>query len=169
MPWSDELIDHYQRPRNWGSFHHREKGLIMTGIDECLPYRDFFGIQFKIATVNCPVCKTSGKIPSAASGSEDIEFINCESCTGWGTHWIIEDVRHITVGCGWLIAVGSWLSEYLKDRRVEEALALRDEEIMDTLQLPWATIHCSTIAWRAIRDALLPGFECLMPPRTYKR
>lgn len=165
MPWSDELIDHYQRPRNWGSFPYQKKGLILTGIDKCLPYHDFFGIQFKIAVVDCPLCKTSGKMPSAASDSEDIEFVNCDSCSSWGVHWIVEDVRHITVGCGWLIAVGSWLSEHLKHMRVEEVLALKDEEIWDKLQLPWAAIHCSTIAWRAIRDALLPGFECFDPLR----
>ncbi|MDO8466788.1 MAG: iron-sulfur cluster assembly scaffold protein [bacterium] len=156
----DALIAHYQRPKNWGSFPDGTER-VLTGIDKVECYNDFLALQFKWAMLPCPECSGAGKVPNAASDSEDIEFVNCANCHEFGTRYYIEAVRHVSVGCGWLIAVASWFSEYAECRRVEEIMKLTVDDIINLSGLPWAGAHCASLVRGAIRDALDPGFSCL--------
>src|SRR3972149_10132913 len=112
----DSLLDHYQRPRNWGSFPDRTER-VLTGIDKLECYNDFLALQFQWAMLPCSGCSGTRKVPDAASGSCDIEFVNCANCHASGSYYRIEAVRHVSVGCGWLIAVSSWFSEYAECKR----------------------------------------------------
>ena len=68
----------------------------------------------------------------------------------------ITDVKFRTFGCAAAIASSSMASELIKDKTVEEALALTDENVAEALGgLPEQKMHCSNLAAGAIREALL--------------
>ena len=67
---------------------------------------------------------------------------------------IIEDAKFKTFGCGSAIASSSLATEWLKGRSVDEALAIKNTEIVKELNLPPVKIHCSVLAEDAIKAAL---------------
>ena len=67
---------------------------------------------------------------------------------------VIEDARFKTYGCGSAIASSSLVTEWVKGRTVEEALAIKNTEIVEHLSLPPVKIHCSVLAEDAIRAAI---------------
>ncbi|MEJ7608989.1 MAG: Fe-S cluster assembly scaffold IscU [Bryobacteraceae bacterium] len=68
---------------------------------------------------------------------------------------IIEDAKFKTFGCGSAIASSSLATEMLKGRTVDEALAIKNTEIVNELSLPPVKIHCSVLAEDAIKAAIL--------------
>ena len=66
---------------------------------------------------------------------------------------IIEDAKFKTFGCGSAIASSSLATEWVKGKTVDEALALKNTEIVKELALPPVKIHCSVLAEDAIRAA----------------
>ena len=67
---------------------------------------------------------------------------------------IIEDARFKTFGCGSAIASSSLATEMLKGRTVDEALEIKNTEIVNELSLPPVKIHCSVLAEDAIKAAI---------------
>ena len=67
---------------------------------------------------------------------------------------VIEDARFKTFGCGSAIASSSLATEWVKGRTVEEALKIKNTEIVEELSLPPVKVHCSVLAEDAIRAAL---------------
>jgi len=67
---------------------------------------------------------------------------------------IIEDAKFKTFGCGSAIASSSLATEWLKGKTVDEALAIKNTEIVKELALPPVKIHCSVLAEDAIRAAI---------------
>lgn len=67
---------------------------------------------------------------------------------------IIEDAKFKTFGCGSAIASSSLATEWVKGRTVDEALAIRNTEIVRELSLPPVKIHCSVLAEDAIKAAV---------------
>jgi len=67
---------------------------------------------------------------------------------------VIEDARFKTFGCGSAIASSSLATEWLKGKTVEEALAIKNTEIVEELALPPVKVHCSVLAEDAIKAAL---------------
>jgi nitrogen fixation NifU-like protein len=67
---------------------------------------------------------------------------------------IIEDAKFKTFGCGSAIASSSLATEWLKGRSVDEALAIKNTEIVKELNLPPVKIHCSVLAEDAIKAAV---------------
>jgi nitrogen fixation NifU-like protein len=67
---------------------------------------------------------------------------------------IIEDAKFKTFGCGSAIASSSLATEWVKGKTVEEALAIKNTEIVRELSLPPVKIHCSVLAEDAIRAAI---------------
>jgi len=67
---------------------------------------------------------------------------------------IIEDAKFKTFGCGSAIASSSLATEWVKGKTVEEALAIKNTEIVKELALPPVKIHCSVLAEDAIRAAI---------------
>jgi len=66
----------------------------------------------------------------------------------------IVDAKFKTYGCGSAIASSSLATEWLKGKTVDEALEIKNTDIVDELQLPPVKIHCSVLAEDAIRAAL---------------
>src|SRR5215471_1843346 len=67
---------------------------------------------------------------------------------------IIEDAKFKTFGCGSAIASSSLATEWVKGRTVDEAMTIKNTEIVKELNLPPVKIHCSVLAEDAIKAAI---------------
>ena len=67
---------------------------------------------------------------------------------------VIEDAKFKTFGCGSAIASSSLATEWVKGKTVDEALQIKNVEIVKELNLPPVKIHCSVLAEDAIKAAL---------------
>jgi len=67
---------------------------------------------------------------------------------------VIEDAKFKTFGCGSAIASSSLATEWIKGRTVDDALAIKNTDIVKELSLPPVKIHCSVLAEDAIRAAI---------------
>ncbi len=67
---------------------------------------------------------------------------------------IIEDAKFKTFGCGSAIASSSLATEWLKGKTVDEALQIKNTDIVNELSLPPVKIHCSVLAEDAIKAAI---------------
>ena len=119
MAYSDQVIDHYENPRNVGSFDKGDES-VGTGM------------------VGAPACGDVMKLQ-----------IKVNPDTG-----VIEDARFKTYGCGSAIASSSLVTEWVKGKTVDEALAIKNMDIVKELSLPPVKIHCSVLAEDAIRAAI---------------
>ena len=119
MAYSDKVLDHYENPRNVGSFAKDEPG-VGTGIVGAPECGDVMKLQVKV---------------------------NPE--TG-----VIDDAKFKTFGCGSAIASSSLATEWLKGKTVDQALAIKNTDIVNELSLPPVKIHCSVLAEDAIKAAI---------------
>jgi nitrogen fixation NifU-like protein len=67
---------------------------------------------------------------------------------------VIEDAKFKTFGCGSAIASSSLATEWVKGKTIDEALEIKNTEIVKELALPPVKIHCSVLAEDAIRAAI---------------
>ncbi len=66
----------------------------------------------------------------------------------------IVDAKFKTFGCGSAIASSSLATEWLKGRKLDQALEIRNTDIVRELALPPVKIHCSVLAEDAIKAAV---------------
>ena len=66
----------------------------------------------------------------------------------------IVDAKFKTFGCGSAIASSSLATEWVKGKTVDEALEIKNTNIVDELALPPVKIHCSVLAEDAIKAAI---------------
>jgi nitrogen fixation NifU-like protein len=118
MSYSDKVIDHYENPRNVGSFDKDAAG-VGTGIVGAPACGDVMKLQIKVNEAG-----------------------------------VIEDARFKTYGCGSAIASSSLVTEWVKGKTVDQALAIKNSEIAEALALPPVKIHCSVLAEDAIKAAI---------------
>ncbi len=118
MPYSDKVVDHYENPRNVGSFDKNDVavGTGIVGAPEC---GDVMKLQLRIS----------------ADG-------------------VIEDAKFKTFGCGSAIASSSLATEMVKGKTLEQALAIKNTDLVQELALPPVKIHCSVLAEDAIKAAI---------------
>ncbi len=67
---------------------------------------------------------------------------------------VIVDAKFKTFGCGSAIASSSVVTEWVKGKKLEEALEIKNSEIATHLALPPVKIHCSVLAEDAIKAAI---------------
>ena len=67
---------------------------------------------------------------------------------------VIEDAKFKTFGCGSAIASSSLATEWVKGKTVDEALSIKNMDIVKELSLPPVKIHCSVLAEDAIKAAI---------------
>jgi len=67
---------------------------------------------------------------------------------------VIKDAKFKTFGCGSAIASSSLATEWVKGKTIEEALAIKNTDIVEELSLPPIKIHCSVLAEDAIKAAI---------------
>jgi len=118
MPYSDKVLEHYERPKNVGSLDKTDPnvGTGIVGAPEC---GDVMKLQLKIGPNN-----------------------------------VVEDAKFKTFGCGSAIASSSLATEWVKGKTVDEALEIKNTDIVNELSLPPVKIHCSVLAEDAIKAAI---------------
>lgn len=67
---------------------------------------------------------------------------------------IIEEAKFKTFGCGSAIASSSLATEWITGKKVEDALKIKNTDIVNELALPPIKIHCSVLAEDAIKAAV---------------
>jgi nitrogen fixation NifU-like protein len=125
MAYGPKIIEHYENPRNVGTFGTQAEikaradvGVGLVGAPEC---GDVMQLQIKVD-------QATGKI---------------------------EDAKFKCFGCGSAIASSSLATEWLKGRTLDEAEAIRNTDIVQELSLPPVKIHCSVLAEDAIKAAII--------------
>ena len=118
MAYSDKVLEHYENPRNVGSFDKNdpEVGTGLVGAPAC---GDVMKLQLKINDAG-----------------------------------IVEDAKFKTFGCGSAIASSSLATEWVKGLTVDQAMAIKNTQIVEELNLPPVKIHCSVLAEDAIKAAI---------------
>lgn len=118
MAYSEKVVDHYENPRNVGSFDKGDAavGTGMVGAPAC---GDVMKLQIKV-----------------------------------GEDGTIQDARFKTYGCGSAIASSSLVTEWVKGKTLDQAMAIKNTEIAQELALPPVKIHCSILAEDAIKAAI---------------
>lgn len=67
---------------------------------------------------------------------------------------VIKEAKFKTFGCGSAIASSSLATEWIKGKTIDEALAIKNTDIVEELSLPPIKIHCSVLAEDAIKAAI---------------
>ena len=67
---------------------------------------------------------------------------------------VIEDVKFKTFGCGSAIASSSLATEWIKGMTLDQAMSIKNTQIVEELSLPPVKIHCSVLAEDAIKSAI---------------
>jgi nitrogen fixation NifU-like protein len=66
----------------------------------------------------------------------------------------IVDAKFKTFGCGSAIASSSLATEWIKGKKIDEAMGIKNTDIVQELSLPPVKIHCSVLAEDAIKAAI---------------
>lgn len=66
----------------------------------------------------------------------------------------IVDAKFKTFGCGSAIASSSLATEWIKGKTIDEAMEIKNTQIVEELSLPPVKIHCSVLAEDAIKAAI---------------
>ena len=111
------IIEHYENPRNVGSFNKQDKN-VGTGLVGAPACGDVMKLQIKVE---------NGKII---------------------------DAKFKTFGCGSAIASGSYVTEIIKGKSIED-VNVSNLEIASYLKLPPVKLHCSMLAEDAIKSAVI--------------
>ncbi|MBI2712468.1 MAG: Fe-S cluster assembly scaffold IscU [Bdellovibrio sp.] len=67
---------------------------------------------------------------------------------------VITDAKFKTFGCGSAIASSSLATEWIKGKTLDQALEIKNTDIVQELSLPPIKIHCSVLAEDAIKAAI---------------
>ena len=67
---------------------------------------------------------------------------------------IIVDSKFKTFGCGSAIASSSFITEYIKNKHIDDAYLITNKEIAKELKLPPVKLHCSMLAQDAVQSAI---------------
>jgi nitrogen fixation NifU-like protein len=118
MAYSEKVLEHYENPRNVGSFDKNDPS-VGTGLVGAPACGDVMKLQLKISDAG-----------------------------------IIEDAKFKTFGCGSAIASSSLATEWVKGMTVDQAMGIKNTQIVDELNLPPVKIHCSVLAEDAIKAAI---------------
>ena len=118
MAYSEKVIEHYENPRNVGSFD-KDDPSVGTGLVGAPACGDVMKLQLKISDEG-----------------------------------IIQDAKFKTFGCGSAIASSSLATEWVKGMSIDQAMGIKNTQIVEELNLPPVKIHCSVLAEDAIKSAI---------------
>ena len=118
MAYSEKVLEHYENPRNVGSFAKDDPN-VGTGLVGAPACGDVMKLQLKINDAG-----------------------------------VIEDAKFKTFGCGSAIASSSLATEWVKGMTLDQAMEIKNTQIVEELNLPPVKIHCSVLAEDAIKSAI---------------
>ena len=118
MAYSNEVIDHYENPRNVGALDKKDQ-TVGTGLVGAPACGDVLKLQIKV-----------------------------------DENGVITDAKFKAFGCGSAIASSSLVSDWVKGKKLDDALAIKNNDIAKHLSLPPVKLHCSMLAEDAIKAAV---------------
>jgi nitrogen fixation NifU-like protein len=118
MAYSEKVLEHYENPRNVGSFDKNDPS-VGTGLVGAPACGDVMKLQLKISDEG-----------------------------------VIQDAKFKTFGCGSAIASSSLATEWVKGMTIDQAMEIKNTQIVEELNLPPVKIHCSVLAEDAIKSAI---------------
>ena len=118
MAYSEKVIEHYENPRNVGSFD-KDDPSVGTGLVGAPACGDVMRLQIKVSDEG-----------------------------------VIMDAKFKTFGCGSAIASSSLATEWVKGMSIDQAMEIKNTQIVEELNLPPVKIHCSVLAEDAIKGAI---------------
>ena len=121
MAYSDKVIDHYENPRNVGTFKKES---------------DVTEDEIGMGLVGAPACGDVMRLEIRVKDGK------------------IADARFKTFGCGSAIASSSLATEMIKGMTLDQAMGIKNTQIVEELNLPPVKIHCSVLAEDAIKSAI---------------
>lgn len=128
QPYSKEVMDHFQNPRNMGEIDDAD-GEGQVGNLKC---GDVMRIFLRV--------KKRETIDEQGHTSEE-EYI--------------DDIKFQTLGCAAAIATSSMMTELAKGKSLEEAGKISKDDVNEALgTLPSQKYHCSILAADAIKKAI---------------
>jgi nitrogen fixation NifU-like protein len=72
----------------------------------------------------------------------------------------LAEVTFVTDGCGATVACGSMLTKMAKGRTLDEVMAFRDADLLDSLDgLPEENLHCARLAVGTLQGAVHTAME----------
>ncbi len=159
MAYDQKVIDHFENPKNVGSFGSSQevKNLVNigTGIVGAPACGDVMKLQIK---VDLKYKTDKGNIYSSETlygiGKEVVfdEKLGLEKIVD--VEEVITDAKMKVFGCGSAIASSSYLTEIVKGMTTENAMKIRNTQVVKELSLPPVKIHCSVLAEDAIKAAI---------------
>ena len=66
----------------------------------------------------------------------------------------ISDAKFKAFGCGAAIASSALITDWVKGKQLDEAKAIKNEEVAEYLSLPPVKLHCSVLAEEAVSKAI---------------
>ena len=163
MPYSDEVIDHFNKPRNVGSMGSLSEVKLMSdvgrgvvGAPECgdvmrLDLRIKKGYEYKTNKKNTYVGLAPFDIGQHCIFDENVGL---EKILEIKEVEYIADAKFKAFGCGSAIASASLATELVKNKTIGEALKIKNTYLVEQLSLPPVKIHCSVLAEDAIKSAV---------------
>ena len=140
--YHDNIIEHYENPRNVGSLDKNSEHVgtvsilivVITQLDRMYNAHPLVLFQ---GLVGAPACGDVMKLQIMVDADGNIT-----------------DSKFKTFGCGSAIASSSVATEWIKGKSVDEVLAIKNTDIAAHLKLPPVKLHCSMLAEDAIKAAV---------------
>src|SRR6185437_1229865 len=131
------------KSRNWKTFWESE----MAYSDKVI---DHYNNPRNVGTLD----KSSGEVGTGLVGAPECGDVMRLQIRVNPETQVIEEAKFRTFGCGSAIASSSLATEWVKGKTVNEALEIKNTDIVKELALPPVKIHCSVLAEDAIRAAI---------------
>lgn len=155
MPYKEKVTEHFENPRNVGTLDKAapDVGTGLVGAPACGDVmRLQIRVEERIVGVRCTTCngetRVDGTVPASFAlpcGHDAFVMVRAD---------VVADAKFKTFGCGSAIASSSLVTEWVKGKTVEQAMAITNREIVEELSLPPVKIHCSVLAEDAVKAAI---------------
>ena len=158
MPWQDRSGEEWKKERaeQLGVYGFKTLFLDVRDMDNCIAeVQRFIHNGSKVLSIdkvkNLGHRKNGYFNEDERSGFGKVKLYDLSLCEGANIFFVDRVMSH---NCGSAIASSSLATEWIKGKTVDEAMELKNTQIVEELSLPPVKIHCSVLAESAIKAAI---------------